>query len=53
LAYSALLMTAEAKATTRDYITRFGRVPWPERRALAKIGIDADAMYVELQGCVT
>ena len=53
LAYSALLMTTEAKATTRDYITRFGRVPWPERRALAKIGIDADAMYVELQGRVT
>jgi tetratricopeptide (TPR) repeat protein len=47
LAYSALLVTIEAKATTRDYITRFGRVPWPERRALAKIGIDADAMYVE------
>jgi hypothetical protein len=40
-------MTAEAKATTRDYITRFGRVTWPTRRALARIDIDADAMYVE------
>jgi hypothetical protein len=47
LAYSALRMTAEAKATTRDYITRFGRVTWPTRRALARIDIDADAMYVE------
>jgi hypothetical protein len=53
LAYSALRMTAEAQATTRDYITRFGRVTWPARRALAKIGIDADAMYVELQRRVT
>jgi len=53
LAYSALRMTAEGQATTRDYITRFGRVPWPQRRALTKIGIDADAMYVELQGRAT
>ena len=53
LAYSALRMTAEAEAATRDYITRFGRVTWPARRALAKIDIDADAIYVELQGRVT
>ena len=52
LAHSALGMTTEAEATTRDYITRFGRVTWPARRALAKIGLDADAMYVEFQGRV-
>ena len=49
LVYSALGMTADAKTTTRDYLTRFGRVPWPERRALAKIGIDTDAMFIEMQ----
>jgi tetratricopeptide (TPR) repeat protein len=53
LAYSALRMTTEAEAATRDYITRFGRVTWPARQALARIGIDSDAMYVELQGPVT
>jgi tetratricopeptide (TPR) repeat protein len=47
LVYSALTMAAEAEATTREYVVSFGRVPWPERHALAKVGIDADAMYVE------
>jgi hypothetical protein len=49
LAYSAMGMVPEAKATAHEYIARFGRVHWPERRALASIGIDADAMYIELQ----
>lgn len=47
LVYSALGLPAEAEATTREYVARFGRVPWPERHALAKVGIDADAKYVE------
>lgn len=47
LAYCALKMEREAEATANEYVRRYGRFRWPERRALAKLKIDADAMYVE------
>jgi Tfp pilus assembly protein PilF len=47
LAYVALKMAKEAEETTVNYIARFGRLPWPERRALAKLNINADALYIE------
>jgi len=50
LCYSALGMGPEAGATAREYIRRYGRVPWPERRALAKLEIDADSLYIEQRG---
>jgi len=36
-----------AGEATVNYIARFGRLPWPERRALAKLNINADALYIE------
>ena len=47
LVYAELGMTREACETVRDYIPRYGRVPGRERRALQKLKIDADAMYIE------
>ena len=47
LCYSALSMSQEAEAAAQEYIRRYGRLPWPERRALAKLNIDADTMFVE------
>ncbi len=47
LSYSALGMSREAAATAREYTRRYGRLPFPERRALAKLGIEADTIYVE------
>jgi hypothetical protein len=47
LVYVALHMPEEAVEATVDYISRFGRLPWPERHALRKLDIDADALYVE------
>lgn len=44
--YAALAMTEEAERAAREYIARFGRLPWPERRALSRIEIDADALYI-------
>ena len=52
LCYSALGMSQEAEATAREYIRRYGRVPWPERRALTRLNLDADAMYVEHCGAM-
>jgi len=43
----ALHMPEEAVEATVDYISRFGRLPWPERHALRKMNIDADALYVQ------
>ncbi len=47
LVYVALAKQKEARGTTVDYISHFGRVPWPERHALRKLNIDADALYIE------
>lgn len=44
--YAALGMTREAHETASQYIRQYGRVSWPERCALASLGIDADGMYV-------
>jgi tetratricopeptide (TPR) repeat protein len=48
--YVALHMQEQAIEATVDYITRFGRLPWPERYALRKLNIDADALYVQSCG---
>lgn len=50
LVYVALLLRDEAEVAAIDYLSRFGRLPWPERRALQKIGIDADALFIERCG---
>ena len=47
LVYVALNMAKEAREATINYIANFGRLPWPERRALRKLNIDADAIYIE------
>jgi len=48
--YVALHMPEGAVEATVDYISRFGRLPWPERHALRKLNIDADALYVQSCG---
>jgi len=45
--YSALSLSEEAVANAQEYIRRYGRLPWPERRVLARIDVDADALYVQ------
>ena len=45
--YVALNMKSEAIKATEDYVSRFGRLPWPERHALRKLNVDADAIYVQ------
>jgi hypothetical protein len=50
LVYVAVQMREEAEEATVDYISRFGRLPWPERHALRKLDIDADALYVQSRG---
>jgi tetratricopeptide (TPR) repeat protein len=47
LVYAALNMAKEAEEAAVHYIANFGRLPWPERRALRKVDIDADALYIE------
>lgn len=47
LAYAELGMRQEAENIVREYISRYGRIPWPARRALSKLRLDADAVYVE------
>jgi Tfp pilus assembly protein PilF len=47
LVYVALNKAKEAGEATVNYIARFGRLPWPERRALLKLNINADALYIE------
>jgi tetratricopeptide (TPR) repeat protein len=48
--YVALNLVNEAIKATVDYVSRFGRLPWPERHALRKLNIDADAIYVQQCG---
>ena len=50
LVYVALQMPEEAQKAAVDYISRLGRLPWPERHALLKLNIHADALYVQSQG---
>jgi len=50
LVYVALQMREGAEKATVDYISRFDRLPWPERHALRKLEIDADALYVQSRG---
>jgi Tfp pilus assembly protein PilF len=50
LVYAALNMATEAEEATLHYISRFGRLPWPERRALQKLNINADALFIEQCG---
>ena len=47
LVYVALNMALEAEKAAVHYIANFGRLPWPERRALRKLNIDADALYIK------
>jgi len=47
LTYCALGMVREAESSANEFVGRYGRFDWPERRALRKLGIDADAIYVE------
>jgi tetratricopeptide (TPR) repeat protein len=47
LAYCALGMVPEAQSSAMEFVQRYGRFHWPERRALAKLGINADAIYIE------
>ena len=48
--YVALHMREQAMKATVDYISRFGRLPWPERHALRELNIDADALYFQSRG---
>jgi len=45
--YVALNMAKEAREAAVHYIANFGRLRWPERRALRKVNVDADALYIE------
>ena len=47
LVYVALNLVREAFQATIQYVSRFGRLPWPERHELQKLNIDADALYIE------
>jgi tetratricopeptide (TPR) repeat protein len=48
--YVALHRVEEAERAALDYISRFGRLSWPERHALRRLNIDADALYVQSCG---
>jgi tetratricopeptide (TPR) repeat protein len=50
LVYVARQMRDEAQKATVDYLSRFGRLPWPERAALRKLDINADVLYVQSRG---
>jgi len=45
--YVALNMAKDARDAAVHYIANLGRLRWPERRALRKVNIDADALYIE------
>lgn len=47
LVYGQLGLRNQAEEAANEYVRRYGRIEYPERRALAKIGIDADAIYLE------
>ena len=46
LVYGQLGLRKQAEETAREFVRRYGRIEYPERRALAKVGIDADAIYL-------
>ena len=46
LVYSKLGLRGQADQIAEEYVRRYGRIEYPERRALADIGIDADALYL-------
>ncbi len=46
LVYSKLGLREQAEQVAKEYVRRYGRIQYPERRALANIGIDADAFYL-------
>jgi tetratricopeptide (TPR) repeat protein len=47
LVYAQLGLRKQAKEAAQEYVRRYGRIGYPERRALAKLGIDGDAIYLE------
>lgn len=50
LVYAELGLREQGESTANEYIRRYGRIEFPERLALKKLGIDADAMYLEKYG---
>ena len=47
LVYGQLGLRRKAEEVAREYVCRYGRGQYPKCRALAKIGIDADKIYLE------
>ena len=48
LVFSELGLEQEAAEAIRDYFRRgYGRVPWPQRRATTKLGLDPDEEYLK------
>ena len=47
LVYGQLGLRRKSEEVAREYVGRYGRIEYPERRALAKISIDTDAIYLE------
>lgn len=47
LVYGQLGLRRKAEEVAREYVGRYGRIEYPERRALAKVGIDTDEIYLE------
>lgn len=47
LVYGLLGLRKQAEEAAREHVGRYGRIEYPERRALAQVGIDADAIYLE------
>jgi tetratricopeptide (TPR) repeat protein len=48
LIYCQLGLRKQAEEIASEYVHRHGRIGLPERRALAKLGIDADEIYLRL-----
>jgi len=47
LVYGRLGLRKQAEVAAKEYVRRYGRIEYPERCALANIGIDADGIYLE------
>jgi tetratricopeptide (TPR) repeat protein len=47
LVYGQLGLRKQAEEAAWEYVRRYGRIEYPERRALAKVGIDVDAIYLK------
>jgi tetratricopeptide (TPR) repeat protein len=47
LVYGQLGLRRGAEEAAREFVRRYGRIEYPERRALANVGIDADAIYLQ------